>query len=245
MRQDRSKLAICSQSSGATTRLGRPNGWRRRLLWLSGVWVLPLCWILRWILPPSALATSLVLVVACSLAPLPALLLSRRHHNRVLSEARKAREEAEQLKLQLETVRYRTARLREELSAADRQARLSHQLTLLGQFTAGFLHEFNNPLAIVTNRIEVLLEERKDDAALCADLEQMLKETRYMGNIAAHTAARPAARTRARRSSKPRVPTEALRGCRWRRWSPRRSAGCPARAGTRRRAAREPARRTS
>jgi transcriptional regulator with AAA-type ATPase domain len=60
----------------------------------------------------------------------------------------------------LKTVKYRTARLRDELQAADRQARLSHQLTLLGQFTAGFLHEFNNPLAIVVGRIEVLLEER-------------------------------------------------------------------------------------
>jgi two-component system C4-dicarboxylate transport sensor histidine kinase DctB len=95
-----------------------------------------------------------------------------------------ATEEVERLKLQLETVRYRTARLREELSAADRQARLSHQLTLLGQFTAGFMHEFNNPLAIVTSLIEVLLEERKHDTALCGDLQQMLRETRYMGNIA-------------------------------------------------------------
>jgi len=90
-----------------------------------------------------------------------------------------AEEDAAQLKLQLETVRYRTSRLREELQAADRQARLSHQLTLLGQFTAGFMHEFNNPLAIVAGRIEVLLEERKADAELCSDLEQMLKETRY------------------------------------------------------------------
>ena len=46
------------------------------------------------------------------------------------------------------------------------------------------MHEFNNPLAIVAGRLEVLLDERKEDAALCADLEQMLKETRYMGNIA-------------------------------------------------------------
>jgi two-component system C4-dicarboxylate transport sensor histidine kinase DctB len=89
-----------------------------------------------------------------------------------------------QLKLQLDTVRFRTNRLREELQAADRQARLSHQLTLLGQFTAGFMHEFNNPLAIVAGRLEVLLDERKQDLALCSDLEQMLKETRYMGNIA-------------------------------------------------------------
>jgi signal transduction histidine kinase len=99
-------------------------------------------------------------------------------------QALAATEEAAQLKLQLETVRYRTARLREELQAADRQARLSHQLTLLGQFTAGFMHEFNNPLAIVAGRLEVLLEERKEDGPLCSDLEQMLKETRYMSKIA-------------------------------------------------------------
>jgi signal transduction histidine kinase len=103
---------------------------------------------------------------------------------RLLACAAEAEDTAVQLKLQLETVRFRTSRLREELQAADRQARLSHQLTLLGQFTAGFMHEFNNPLAIVAGRLEVLLDERKDDVALCADLEQMLKEARYMSRIA-------------------------------------------------------------
>ena len=189
--------------------LSRPNGGQRGLLWLGGFWVLPLCWILRWILPPSALATGLVLLAACFLAPLPALLLSRRHYNRALSQARNAREEAEQLKLQLESVRYRTSRLREELSAADQQARLSHQLTLLGQFTAGFMHEFNNPLAIVTSRIEVLLEERQEDAALCGDLQQMLKETRYMGNIA-RTLLQALRRERGDEVFVPSVPSGAL-----------------------------------
>jgi signal transduction histidine kinase len=177
MRQDRSKLSSVEERRGK-------NAWRRGLLWLSGVWVLPLAWMLRWILPPSALAAGLVLVAAGFLAPLPALLVSRRERERALQETRNAREQAEQLKLQLETVRYRTARLRDELSAADQQARSAHQLTLLGQFTAGFMHEFNNPLAIVTSRIEVLLEERQEDAALSSDLQQMLKEMRYMGNIA-------------------------------------------------------------
>jgi len=147
--------------------------------------------------------------MACALAPLPALLLSRRQCDRALSERRDAREEAEQLKLQLETVRYRTARLREELSAADQQARLSHQLTLLGQFTAGFMHEFNNPLAIVTSRVEVLLEERKEDAALCSDLQQMLKETRYMGNIA-RTLLQALRRERGSELFDPSAPSEAL-----------------------------------
>src|SRR5450755_1885458 len=187
----------------------RTNVWQRHLLWLSGVWVLPLCWILRWILPASIPAAALVLVAACFLAPLPALLLSRRRGNHTLSLAANAREAAEQLKLQLENVRYRTARLREELSAADRQARLSHQLTLLGQFTAGFMHEFNNPLAIVTSRIEVLLEERKEDSALCSDLQQMLKEMRYMGNIA-RTLLQALRRERGGEVFVPSAPSEAL-----------------------------------
>lgn len=152
-------------------------------LWLSGIWVAPFLCILTWIHPPMVV-TAIVISFAALLAPVPALLYWRRQHERMLGRVANAQEEAAQLKLQLETVRYRTARLREELSAADRQSRLSHQLALLGQFTAGFMHEFNNPLAIVAGRIEVLLEERKEDAALCADLQQMLKEARYMGNIA-------------------------------------------------------------
>src|SRR5271157_3470169 len=130
------------------------------------------------------LTTILIAAATLALASPPALLYFRRRRNQWLLQVKQATEEVEQLKLQLKTVRYRAGRLREELSAADQQARLSHQLTLLGQFTAGFMHEFNNPLAIVTSRIEVLLEERKLDAALCGDLQQMLKETRYMGNIA-------------------------------------------------------------
>ncbi len=132
-----------------------------------------------------AFAKAIVSIAACVAAPIPVLVYMHKRRERLLARAANAEEATAQLKLQLETVRYRTSRLREELQAADRQARLSHQLTLLGQFTAGFMHEFNNPLAIVAGRIEVLLEEREDDAALCADLERMLKETRYMGSIAA------------------------------------------------------------
>ena len=156
----------------------------RHVLWVSGVWALPLLCI-PWLMPhPSIVTTAAISILALILAPLPALLHSRGQQRQNIAELESAREEAVQLKLQLDTVRYRTTRLREELSAADRQARLSHQLALLGQFTAGFMHEFNNPLAIVAGRIEVLLDERKEDAALCADLQEMLKEARYMGNIA-------------------------------------------------------------
>lgn len=160
------------------TRLGR------LLLWSSGTWTLPPLLIFIWIFKGIPLASAFAIIVAVVFAPIPALVAMRRDGRRLQDRADLAQESAEQLKLQLETVRYRTARLREELQAADRQARLSHQLTLLGQFTAGFMHEFNNPLAIVAGRAEVLLDERKEDAALCADLERMLKETRYMSNIA-------------------------------------------------------------
>ena len=180
-----------------------------RWLWLSGVWALPLCWMLQWTLLPSIPAPALILVTACLLAPLPAIHISRRQHRRAIAEAATAREEAEQLKLQLQSVRFRTARLRDELSAADQQARLSHQLALLGQFSAGFMHEFNNPLAIATSRIEVLLEERQDDAALSADLQQMLQEMRYMGNIA-RTLLQALRRERGSEVFEPSAPSEAV-----------------------------------
>jgi signal transduction histidine kinase len=174
-------MSAKSREDGDLRRSKEPG---KPLLWVSGAWVLPLLVLWYQVLPGSILVKTVALIVAVLLAPLPALLFLRGQRRRLLALAAKAEEDAAQLKLQLETVRFRTNRLREELKAADRQARLSHQLTLLGQFTAGFMHEFNNPLAIVAGRIEVLLEERKEDTALCADLEQMLKETRYMSQIA-------------------------------------------------------------
>src|SRR3974390_2406011 len=150
-----------------------------------------------------------ILIVVAGVAALLALLLYRRRRGQWMLQAREAGEEVERLKLQLETVRFRTARLREDLSAADQQARLSHQLTILGQFTAGFMHEFNNPLSIVTSRLEVLLEERQDDAALCADLRQMLQEARYMGNIA-RTLLQALRRERGAEGFEPSVPSHAV-----------------------------------
>jgi two-component system C4-dicarboxylate transport sensor histidine kinase DctB len=154
------------------------------LVWVSGAWVLPLLALAISKVPHSEVGQDAMLATAVLLAPLPALFVMRKRRNELKLFVTTTEETAAQLKLELETVRYRTTRLREELQAADKQARLSHQLTLLGEFTAGFLHEFNNPLAIVAGRLEVLLDERKDDGALCVDLEQMLKEARYMSNIA-------------------------------------------------------------
>ncbi len=181
----------------------------RRILWVTGIWVFPLWWAALYLFPASSLTTGLVSAAAMALAPFPVILYARVRRRRLTVQLANAEERAAQLKLQLDGVRYRTARLREDLSAADRQARLSHQLTLLGQFTAGFLHEFNNPLAIVSGRIEILLEERSGDAALCTDLQQMLKETRYMGKIAG-TLLRALRRERGAEVFEPSVPAHAL-----------------------------------
>ena len=179
------------------------------LLWLSGLWTLPLLAAAAWVVPASNAVRSVEVVAALLLAPLPAHFYLRRHRRELRAQIATSQDAAAQLRLQLETVRYRTSRLREELQAADKQARLSHQLSLLGQFTAGFMHEFNNPLAIVVGRLEVLLEERKEDAALCADLEQMLKEARYMGNIAG-TLLRALRRERSGEVFEPSVPQKAM-----------------------------------
>ena len=179
-------LHLCDMAEKLGEGVG-PNRSKERgrlLLWVGGFWILPLLGLVYWIRPAFTSVDAIIMVLVVLLAPVPALIHWRGQRSRLLARAANAEERAAQLKLQLETVRYRTSRLREELQAADRQARLSHQLTLLGQFTAGFMHEFNNPLAIVAGRLEVLLDERREDPALCADLEEMLKETRYMSNIA-------------------------------------------------------------
>jgi signal transduction histidine kinase len=182
----------------------------RVLVWIGGLWIAPLCLAVVLILRPAFLYDVLLGLTGLALAPLPALLMLRRREAVHGAESAALREQVEQVKLQLDTLRYRTARLGAELSAADEQARLSHQLTILGQFTAGFLHEFNNPLAILTNRIEILLDERKEDAALCSDLEQLLKEARYMGKIAA-TLLPALRRQRGEETFTPCIPAEVLR----------------------------------
>lgn len=110
--------------------------------------------ILLWVLllsvsPLHSTGFVIVSFAALAVAPVPVWLMAGHREAKSRVEAFRASEEREKLKLELDTVRYRAVRLREELAAAESQARLSRQLTLLGRFTAGFLHEFNNPLAIL------------------------------------------------------------------------------------------------
>ena len=156
---------------------------RRLPVWIAAATPLMLWALLHYVNPTPSPGFRIVSFAALALAPFPLLVMAGRREARMGREASRALEETERLKLELNAFGYRTVQLREQLAAADSQARQSHQLALLGRFTAGFLHEFNNPLAILTSRIEVLLEERKEDPPLCADLNQMLKEARYMANI--------------------------------------------------------------
>jgi len=187
----------------------KPGGKGPAWQWAGGAWVLLPWGAALWYLPLTPVLQVLVTVTALLAAPVPVVLLMHRKYVRLTADVSDAEESLEQLKLQLDADRSRTARLREELQAANRQAQLTHQLALLGQFTAGFMHEFNNPLAIVAGRIEVLLDERREDPSLCADLEQMMKETRYMSRIAT-TLLQALRRERGAEMFEPSSPLEAL-----------------------------------
>jgi two-component system C4-dicarboxylate transport sensor histidine kinase DctB len=173
------------------------------------LWLLPLgCFLFYQSFSPAL--QTLVLVAALAAAPLPVLWRQRRNEKETARREAELRTEADVQRQQLAAVRQRVGRLRDELRAANEQARLSHQLTILGQFTAGFLHEYNNPLAIVVNRLEILLDERNDDAPLCKDLEQMLTEARYMSKIAQNLL-RALRHERGIETFDPCVPSEAIR----------------------------------
>ena len=160
--------------------------------------MLPLLGILFWLYPGSTFSKAVLLSLAVLAAPLPAVLHARRQRARLLACAAKAEEEAAQLKAAIGNGRYRTSRLREELQAADRQARLSTNSRCWASSRPDSCTSSTIRWRLWRDGIEVLLDERKEDAALCADLEQMLKETRYMGNIAEHAAAGAAPRARRR-----------------------------------------------
>jgi len=181
----------------------------RRPVWILAATPVVVWMLLLYLSPVRSPSFLIVSFVALVLAPVPILVITGRREARLSLETALALEETEEVKRELDTVRYRTLRLGEELVAADSAARQSRQLMLLGRFTAGFLHEFNNPLAILTSRIEVLLEERKQDGALCADLNQMLKEARYMANISG-TLLPALRRERGAQTFSPCVPAEVL-----------------------------------
>ena len=166
-----------------TPDLATPTRRQRALLLLSGFWVAPAGALLLWLRPPT-LPLALLLLVLAAAAPIPAVVILRRRAARIAAERDEAREQAVQARQLCETMRFRAQRLSQDLTDADRQARMAHQLALLGQFVAGFLHEINNPLAILTGRVEALLSERSEDRDLCRDLAEVLREARYVASIA-------------------------------------------------------------
>ena len=177
------EVSNCLEGTTKDSIKAAPDGRVRitELLW--SLWVLPF-WLGFTLLSPHGLIYWLGAVLALVGAPLPLLLRARRNSRRAAARYEAAADSAERAKQLYETMRYRVQRLTDDLSDAGRQARIAHQMSLLGQFVAGFMHEVNNPLAILTGRTEVLLQERREDEALCRDLREILKEARYVDKIA-------------------------------------------------------------
>src|SRR5664279_2428917 len=103
----------------------RSHRWRRIALWASGAWALPIFGLGWWLRSSSPVVGVIFLLAAIVAAPVLALLFARREERQLRTRCAIAVETTAQLKLQLDAVRFRTSRMREELQAADRQARLS------------------------------------------------------------------------------------------------------------------------
>jgi len=69
---------------------------------------------------------------------------------------------------------------RRRIEEADRRSALSQRMALVGQLAAGVAHEVNNPLAYVKSNVEQLqlqLKDARHEAALGADLKEMIDDT--------------------------------------------------------------------
>jgi PAS domain S-box-containing protein len=73
-----------------------------------------------------------------------------------------------------------------ERIAYQRAARQSDKLAALGTLSAGVAHEINNPIGIITSRVEVMILEAADDALpseMRKDLEVILRHARRVATI--------------------------------------------------------------
>jgi PAS domain S-box-containing protein len=73
-----------------------------------------------------------------------------------------------------------------ERLAYQRAARQSDKLAALGTLSAGIAHEINNPIGIITSRVEVMMLEASDDTLSPEtrnDLEVILRHARRVANI--------------------------------------------------------------
>jgi signal transduction histidine kinase len=73
-----------------------------------------------------------------------------------------------------------------ERVAYQRAARQSDKLAALGTLSAGVAHEINNPIGIITSRVELMMLEATDDALspeMRKDLEVILRQARRVATI--------------------------------------------------------------
>jgi PAS domain S-box-containing protein len=74
----------------------------------------------------------------------------------------------------------------EEVRSATQQLWLAAKLASVGELAASIAHELNNPLAIITLRIESLLEQVPEDDPKRKALEIVQQENKRMGNLVAN-----------------------------------------------------------
>ena len=134
---------------------------------------------LRTVIIASSLFTGIALVIVV-------LLISRRAERLVVDEYRQRLALAEQIQRQNEqlesTVEQRTRQLK------DAQAELvqMEKMAATGRLAAGVAHEINNPVSIIQNRLELLLDDvkaKRDVPDMDSHLSMMHKHTERISRI--------------------------------------------------------------
>jgi signal transduction histidine kinase len=87
------------------------------------------------------------------------LIISRRAERLVTAENRQRVALAEQIRQQNEQLETIVAQRTQQLRAAQAELVQMEKMAATGQLAAGVAHEINNPVSIIQNRIEVLLED--------------------------------------------------------------------------------------
>jgi PAS domain S-box-containing protein len=103
-----------------------------------------------------------------------------------ITEQKRAEEKLRKSHEELERVVAELRAKNEEVRAASQQLWLAAKLASVGELAASIAHELNNPLAIVTLRIESLLEQFPEEDPKRKILEIVQQENKRMGNLVAN-----------------------------------------------------------
>lgn len=67
-----------------------------------------------------------------------------------------------------------------EIKRLQHEADLNRQLAQIGELTAGIVHEFRNPLGVISGMAELLMEKLSDKPDLAQKLQVIINETNYL-----------------------------------------------------------------